>query len=60
MTRTTAFRQVDVARALKAVRAAHVPISGVEIAPDGTIRVLTSPGPEGPSSPFDAWKNKQQ
>ncbi|EIZ77575.1 hypothetical protein WSK_3958 [Novosphingobium sp. Rr 2-17] len=61
MSRTpAAFRQADVARAVKAVRAAKMPITGVEIAPDGTIRVLTSPAAETPTSPFDAWKQKRQ
>lgn len=59
MTRSSSvFRQVDVARALKAVQAAKVPISGVEITADGTIRVLVTPEAEAPASPFDAWKSK--
>lgn len=60
MARTpAAFRQADVVRAVKAVRAAQIAVSGVEIAPDGTIRVLTSTAPEAPSSPFDDWKQKR-
>ncbi len=55
----SAFRQADVVRAVKAVRAAAVPVSGVEIAPDGTIRILTAALPEAPSSPFDSWKQKR-
>lgn len=52
------FRQADVARAVKAVRSAKVSISGVEIAPDGTIRVLTGPAPiPSTTSPFDTWKH---
>lgn len=61
MSRTAAaFRQADVARAVRAVRAAQITISGVEIAPDGTIRVLTAPAAQEPASPFDAWKQKKQ
>jgi hypothetical protein len=54
-----AFRQADVVRALKAFRAAQEPVAGVEIAPDGTIRVLTSAAPLTPASPFDNWKQKR-
>lgn len=55
----SAFRQTDVVRAVRAVRAADIAVSGVEIAPDGTIRILTSALPEAPSSPFDKWKQKR-
>ena len=54
-----AFRQADIIRAIKAVRTAQVPVSGVEIAPDGTIRVLTAPAPAAPESPFDTWRSKR-
>lgn len=35
------FRRRDLKAAVEAVRATGEPIAGVEIAPDGTIRVLT-------------------
>lgn len=53
-----AFRQSDLIRAVKAARAADVAVSAVEIAPDGTIRVLTATAPQAPASPFDEWKQK--
>lgn len=53
---TSPFRQADVARAVKAVRSAKIDVTGVEIAPDGTIRVLTAAAPQPSSSPFDTWK----
>jgi hypothetical protein len=40
------FRQTDVTRAVKAVRAAGVEVSKVEIGPDGTITIRTGPGYE--------------
>ena len=41
MTRAATFKLSDVQRAVKAVQALGLPITAVEIAPDGTIRVLT-------------------
>lgn len=35
------FKQSDLTRAVKAARAADLPVAGVEITRDGTIRVLT-------------------
>lgn len=59
MARTpAAFRQADVVRAVKAARAAQMPVSGIEIAPDGTIRILTAALPAAELSPFDSWKQK--
>lgn len=42
VTTKTAFRQADLQRAVKAVQAAGLPVTAIEIAPDGTIRILTS------------------
>lgn len=53
------FRQYDVERVLKAARAAKIDVSGVEIAPDGTIRVLTAAAAQASESPFDSWKQKR-
>jgi hypothetical protein len=41
--RCSTFRQSDVERAIKAAKAAGVPISRVKIAPDGTITIDTLP-----------------
>ena len=40
------FKQADIVRAVKAMRAAKITVSGVEITPDGTIRVLTAGAPD--------------
>lgn len=59
MARTPAsFKQTDVVRAVKAVQAAGLEVVGVEAAPDGTIRVLTSKCSQVPTSPFDEWKQR--
>lgn len=59
MPRTPApFTQADVKRAVKAVQAAGVPVGGVEIKPDGTIRVLSHAGnpSDNPESALANWK----
>ena len=39
----TTFKQADLKRAVKAVSDAGLPIGGVEITREGTIRVITTP-----------------
>lgn len=59
MARTPAtFKQTDVTRAVKAVQAAGLEVSGVETAPDGTIRVLTSKCAPVPTSALEEWKQR--
>lgn len=59
MARTPAtFKQTDAVRAVKAVQAAGLEVSGVDFAPDGTIRVQTSKCSPVPASPFDEWKQR--
>lgn len=55
MTTKITFRQADLQRAVKAVQAAGLPVTAIEIAPDGTIRVLTSE-PASALSPYEQWK----
>lgn len=57
--RPSTVRQTDVARAVKAAQAAGLAIGKVEVAPDGTIRVIIADGTEAaPGTPFDQWKAK--
>jgi hypothetical protein len=53
------FKQADVARAVKGVKSAGVPVGRVEIAPDGRIIVCaeTVPAPD-PETAFDTWRAK--
>lgn len=51
------FRQSDVARAVKAVRAAGVAVARVEIDRDGKIVVVAGdPATVQDRAPFDTWK----
>ena len=59
--RPSTFRQTDVARAVKATQAAGLAIGRVEVAPDGTIRIIIADGIDlAPASPFDQWKKKHE
>jgi len=59
--RTSHVRQADVTRAVKGALAAGLSVGGVEVAPDGTIRVLSGGETTEPAnlSPFDEWKAKR-
>jgi hypothetical protein len=64
MTRAAMFKLSDVRRAIKATEACGLSVAGVEVSPDGTIRVLarsenmltgvSAPAPD--LSPFEAWE----
>lgn len=55
------FKQSDVSRAVKGVKAAGVPIGRVEILPDGRIVVCSdAPVAPEPESAFDSWKGKRR
>jgi hypothetical protein len=41
MTRAATFRLADVRRAIKATEGSGLSVAGVEVSPDGVIRVLT-------------------
>ena len=57
--RLSTFRQSDVARAVKAAQSAGLPIGKVEVAPDGTIRLIIADGGDSVAdTPFDQWKAK--
>lgn len=42
MNKPSTFKQTDLQRAIKGVQGCGLPVEGVEITKDGTIRVLTS------------------
>ena len=58
--RAALFRQSDVTRALKGARCAGLSIGGVEIGPDGRIRVLVEGRAVAQESELDAWLKKEQ
>jgi len=54
-----AFRQTDVTRAVRAVRAAGLPVSGVKIdVRTGAIEVVTGNDQGQDFAPLDAWMAK--
>lgn len=60
MAKKTVFRQSDVTRAAKGLKAAGVDVTRMEIAPDGKIIFMT--GADGQAekvSAFDEWKAKR-
>ena len=47
---------------MKAARAVGLPVGGIEVTPDGTIRVIvgaTLAESQSATTPFDEWKAKQ-
>jgi len=59
MARRTPFRQSDLSRVLKAALSAGVPLSRVEIDPDGKIVLVAVGERRELTSDFDAWKAKR-
>lgn len=59
MTKRATFRQVEVERVARALKAVGETIMGVEIKPDGSFTVLTAANaPEQPLSPLEAWERE--
>jgi hypothetical protein len=52
------FKKADVVRLIEAVRAAGVRVTGVEVTPDGTLRVVETAPAEGPHSDFDRYESE--
>jgi hypothetical protein len=54
------WRQREGSRLIRAVEQAGLTVSGVEVTPNGTIRVLIGQGNgnQEVALPFDAWKDK--
>lgn len=59
MTQRAAFRQADVERIARALKAVGETVVGVEQTPEGGFRVLTSNGrPEKPLSALETWERE--
>ena len=60
MSRVVRFRQADISRAVKGVKAAGIPVSQIEIGLDGRI-VITSGEPQGspPRDEYTNWKESR-
>lgn len=59
MTKRAPFRQSDVERTVRALKAVGETVVGVENTADGGFRVLTANGqPEKPLSPLEAWERE--
>jgi hypothetical protein len=52
------FRQTDLTRAVRAVEAAGMKVTRVEIDPDGRIILQSGGAPAVPSSELDGWLEK--
>ena len=50
------FKQADVVRAVKAARAAGLPVMATQITPDGTIRLIHAEAHLPPSSDYDRFE----
>jgi hypothetical protein len=55
--RTSAtFRQADLVRAVKAARAAGLPVTATQITPDGTIKLIHTENGASPLSDYDRFE----
>lgn len=58
MARPAPFRQVDLARALKAAASAGLEVGRVEIDRDGKIVIVTAREAPSPQNDLDRWMNR--
>ena len=59
MARTPArFKETEVVRLIKAARAGGMDPTGVEVLPDGTVRVSENARLQEPVTEFDRWKSE--
>jgi hypothetical protein len=59
LSRRAAFRQADVERAIRALKAVGETVVGVETTTEGGFRVLTKHGqPQKALSPLEAWEQR--
>ncbi len=59
MSRPALVRQADITRAIRAAKAQGLAVAGVELQPDGSVRVLTNEPQARPLSALEAWRVKQ-
>jgi hypothetical protein len=52
---TRRLTKAVIARALEALVEAGLPVGAVEIAPDGTLRILASPPAPDKADPLESW-----
>lgn len=59
--RQAAFKQADLLRAVRAAKAAGLPVVATVIGPDGSIRLehIGAPSESASTNPFDAWEAKR-
>lgn len=50
----------QIKRVVDAARDAGIDVGGVEVTPEGTIRVMTVPVPAPPRDAYEEWKNSPQ
>lgn len=50
------FRQADLVRAVKAARAAGLPVTATQITPDGTIKLIHTENRASPLSDYDRFE----
>ena len=60
MSRKVSFRQADLERTVRALKAVGETNARVDIQPDGTISILIGgdPTPQEPLSPLEAWERE--
>lgn len=55
-----AVHQRDIGRALKALESQGLAVAGVEISPDGAVRILTGDGRSAPVTELERWRTEHK
>lgn len=51
-------RKVEIARAVEAAKASGIDVAGIEISPDGHIRLVEARAIPQPQNDFDRWEGR--